>query len=150
MSNKINGEITLKRTTLFCYECGHRLQGDDEGRYFCHSCELEFNSEYDIVKEYLRTYGVTEALRLSNLTGVSMSKLNYYLRKGMVEIANCSKAFIKCKKCGVEIKYGNYCPNCAKVLAPLLTQDSTLEIDIGELAPVKKQGASRMRYLDKE
>lgn len=149
MSSK-NQNITLKRSTLFCYECGRRLQGDDDGKYYCHNCGLEFSSEYDIVKEYLRTYGVTEALRVSNLTGVSMSKLNYYLRKGMVEIANCSKAFIKCRKCGVDIKYGNYCPNCAKVLAPLLTQDSTIEIDIGELAPVKKKTVSKMHYLDKE
>lgn len=149
MNNNKKATIGIKKTTLRCFECETRLQGDDNGHYYCPNCEMEFTSEYDVVKEFLRIYGVTDAYTVSNVTGVAMSKLNYYLRKGMVEIANCSKTFIKCKKCGADIKYGDYCPNCAKVLAPLVAKEKR-EIDIGELAPVRKQTGNKMYYLDKD
>ena len=140
----------IKKTTLRCFECEKRLKPGEDGKYHCYDCNLEFGGEYELVREFLREYGVTDAYTVSNITGVAMSKLNYYLRKGMVEIANCSKTFIKCKKCGVDIKYGEYCPSCAKVLAPIVSQLANKEIDIGELAPVKQQSGNKMRYLDNE
>ena len=94
--NKIN----IKKSTLKCYECGNRLMADDDCRYFCENCGLEFENEYSLVRAYLKKNGSTEALKVSGATGVAMSKLNHYLRKGMVEVADNSKTFITCKKCG--------------------------------------------------
>ena len=143
--NKIN----IKKSTLKCYECGNRLMADDDCRYFCENCGLEFENEYSLVRAYLKKNGSTEALKVSGATGVAMSKLNHYLRKGMVEVADNSKTFITCKKCGAEIKYGEYCPGCAKMLNPLTQPDIKEEIDVGELAHMRKTSGNGMHYLDK-
>lgn len=141
--------IGIRKSTLKCYECGNRLEADEECRYFCPNCNLEFDNEYALVKAYLKKNGSTEALRVSLATGVAMSKLNHYLRKGMVEVADNSKTFITCEKCGAKIKYGNLCPSCAKVIAPMAQQDKSMDIDVGELAPMKKTSGTGMHYIDK-
>lgn len=146
MGEKITG---IKKYNLRCYSCGNTLDVDDDCKYHCSTCDKTFESEYAIVREYLRENGTAEASKISRITGVSMMKLNYYLRKGMVEIAEDSKVFIKCKKCGVDIKYGNYCPSCAKVLAPLAMKDENIQIDVGELAHMNRRSGSGMHYLEK-
>ena len=69
--------------------------------------------EINVDKESLSKQ--TEQLRnLETEINSVNTKIDSYLKKGMVEIPDGSKFYLNCEKCGCEIRYGRYCPECAK------------------------------------
>ena len=74
-------------------------------------------NDFGKIKAFLDKNGPTPAITIAKATGVDRDKINYYLRKGRVEIPEGSKFYLKCEKCGCSIRYGRYCPDCVKVAA---------------------------------
>lgn len=68
------------------------------------------------------------------------------LRQGRIEIPDGSDTYIKCQKCGTDIRYGRYCPDCMLKIAKSVNGVMWME-DVGE-KPTHK-GGEEMHYLDK-
>lgn len=136
-------KMILENRPVVCSKCGASLYYKGSGRYVCSSCK---NNEYDDfgkVKLYLDEHGVSTAGIISEATGVSMRKLNLMLREGRVEIPDGSKYYIKCEKCGCEIRYGHYCPDCVRRTANDLKQAFYVE-GMGE----KPRNTGSMRFCN--
>lgn len=97
-----------------CEKCQHPLHYVGSGRYRCSFCGEETLDDFGKIKQYLDQNGPTPSGIIAQQTGLSMDKIDAYLRKGMVEIQDGGKYYLSCEKCGCAIRYGRYCPECAK------------------------------------
>jgi len=97
-----------------CQICGKRLTYKGAGRYVCDNCQTEVLDDFGKIKEYLDSHGPTPAVTIAKATGVDRDTINYYLRKGRVEITEGSKYYLNCERCGCSIRYGRYCPDCVR------------------------------------
>ena len=82
------------------------------GQVICSDCIKEEEEEFEKVKGYLRENRGTGINIVSDETGVSIKKILKYLREGRLEITDEMVDFLKCEKCGISIKSGQYCRNC--------------------------------------
>ncbi|MBO7353261.1 MAG: hypothetical protein J6U61_03280 [Lachnospiraceae bacterium] len=80
------------------------------GSKYCPDCRKIDEENRDKVKEYLREHGTANMVEISENTGVSKHDINQYLRDGMLEIPEGSPIYIKCEKCGCDIRSGRWCP----------------------------------------
>lgn len=96
-----------------CELCHGRMQYTGSGKYRCTFCGMEALDDFGKIKEFLDQNGPTPEAVISQQTGISMNTIDSYLKKGMVEIPNGSSVYLKCEKCGCDIRYGRYCPECA-------------------------------------
>lgn len=125
-----------------CENCGGLLKDAGLGIYICSQCGHEMLSEFGKVKKYIEENGPSNAYKISQGIGVSVSKIDKYLRQGRIEIPEGSESYISCEMCGTDIRYGKYCPTCAtKLKKQLMT--AFMPSEIGEVP--KKSG--KMRYM---
>ncbi len=82
------------------------------GQVICSDCIKEEEEEFEKVKGYLRENRGAGINIVSDETGVSIKKILKYLREGRLEITDEMVDFLKCEKCGISIKSGQYCRNC--------------------------------------
>lgn len=127
-----------------CEICGGVLRDPGLGIYVCTQCGHEKMSEFGKIKKHIEENGASTALQISEGTGISVNRIERYLREGRIEIPEGSEIFIPCLKCNTEIRYGRYCPACASQLAKQF-QSAILPTEIGEV-PKKKHG--KMRYME--
>lgn len=125
-----------------CENCGGLLKDMGLGLYICSQCGSETLSEFGKVKKYIEENGPSNAYNISTGTGVSMSKIDKFLRQGRIEIPEGSDSYIACEMCGTDIRYGRFCPACATKLKKELTS-ALLPNEIGEVP--RKNG--KMRYM---
>ena len=97
-----------------CELCHNRMQYVGGGKYRCNYCGMETLDDFGKIKQFLDQNGPTPQAIIAQQTGISLDKIDSYLRKGMVEIQDGSKFYLSCEKCGCEIRYGRFCPECAK------------------------------------
>jgi len=96
-----------------CEFCHGRMQYVGSGKYRCTICGMEVLDDFGKIKQFLDQHGPTPEAIIAQQTGISIDKIDSYLKKGMVEIPEGSKFYLHCEKCGCEIRYGRYCPECA-------------------------------------
>ena len=139
---KSNSEI---RT---CVRCGKIFQYYGIGRCYCPSCKKQDDEAFKKVKAYIYENGTATVMEVSEKTGVPVRFIRLYLKDNRIEIPEDSPIFIQCERCGVNIRSGRLCPDCANAL----TNEMRLELDfnndqIGEIP--KKYTSRKMRFLDK-
>lgn len=100
-----------------CKECGDFLKFVGRGTYKCESCGFTAYDDFGKIRKYLDEFGPSPAVEISEGTGVSVQKINNYLRQGRMEITEGSSEYIRCESCGAPIKFGRYCPECAAILS---------------------------------
>lgn len=127
-----------------CKLCNGILRDLGFDTYTCSHCGQESLSDFGSIKKFLEENGASTALQISEGTGISVNRIERYLREGRIEIPEGSEIYIPCLKCNTDIRYGKYCPACAAQLTKQF-QSAILQTEIGEI-PRKKQG--KMRYLD--
>lgn len=127
-----------------CKACRGRLVYLYSGIYQCETCKVYEMDEFGKIKNFLDQNGPTPAIFIAEKTGVTLDVINDFLRKGRVEIPEGAPFYIKCEKCGTDIRYGRYCPECAAHLAGSIKQAFLAE-DVGERP--KQKG--KMHFLDK-
>ncbi|MBE5852217.1 MAG: hypothetical protein E7299_04590 [Lachnospiraceae bacterium] len=110
-------KLFMDKKPEVCPECKRKLTYKGAGRYMCDTCQREVLDDFGKIKAFLDENGPTPAITIAKATGVDRDTINYYLRKGRVEIPEGSKFYLKCEKCGCSIRYGRYCPDCVKVAA---------------------------------
>ena len=69
-----------------CKNCQGKMQYMGSGRYRCNSCGNERLDDFGIIKQYLEQNGPTPKYMIAQQTGISMAKIDSYLKKGMVEV----------------------------------------------------------------
>ena len=132
--------------TKICPDCGINMKYMFGEQFRCPQCGRTELSEFGKVKEFLEKAGPQPAIVISDETGVSLEYVNMLLRQGRIEIPDGSDTYIKCQKCGTDIRYGRYCPDCMLKIAKSVNGVMWME-DVGE-KPTRKDG-EEMHYLDK-
>lgn len=132
-----------------CEKCQHPLHYIGSGRYRCSFCGAETLDDFGKIKQFLDQNGPTPSGIIAQQTGLSMDKIDAYLRKGMVEIQDGGKYYLSCEKCGCAIRYGRYCPECAK--HDIKSGGRTSYQDVGERPKQQNaESAGKMRFINRK
>lgn len=121
----------IKSKPIECEACKGRMRYLGGGLYKCQECSYEELDDYGKVKKFLQKHGPTPALVVSEATGVKREIIEYFLKKGRVEIPEGSKYYLKCEKCGCALRYGRYCPGCIRETANNIRE--VFNEDVGEI-----------------
>lgn len=100
-----------------CEKCGSaKIVYKGIGEYMCSNCSFLMYDDYGLVRNYIESNpGATQA-EVSKATGISKSKIMQLLKDDKIEISPGSSVFLRCEKCGREIRSGRYCFDCLKVI----------------------------------
>jgi len=135
---------TMAISTEVCIKCRRLFNYPGFGTKYCPDCMKEDEKLRQKVKDFLYENGAANMYEISQATGVSEHMIRQYLRDGMLEIPENSPIFIKCEKCGCDIRYGRWCPECA---AQMSAELKGCYIGVGEKP---KSTGGKMRFLNKE
>lgn len=97
-----------------CYRCGGNLITLAYGVYKCVKCHTENYDYFHLVRNYLEKAGPSTKKEIEEATGVPKASIDYFYRQEMLEIPRSSSERVKCRRCGREIRTGNYCEKCKK------------------------------------
>lgn len=137
--------LFLESKPVFCKLCHGKMRFVGGGTYQCEDCGAEEMDDFGKVKVYLNEHGPTPIPVIQAETGVKERVLQAFLRKGRLEIPEGSKYYLDCQRCGCSIRYGRYCPECAKVLAGGISV--AFSEDMGE-RPKTSALEGKMRFID--
>ena len=124
------------RYKLKCFRCGGEFKSTEKAKYYCDECNKGYEDEFEIIKDYLKENGPTESVKLTKELGMPISLITRFLRQGMVEVSSNSVNYIKCLGCGIEIRYGSYCPDCARI-AEAISKENGVKVSVGEVVTRK-------------
>lgn len=151
-NSEYNAKMGIKKTDEFhlveigrCDNCKGLLKDYGFGIYKCTQCGHEMLTEFGRVKKYIEENGPSNAFNISQGTGVSMAKIDKFLRQGRIEIPEGSDSYISCEMCGNEIRYGRYCPQCA-LKQKKVSMTGFLPGEVGEVP----KRAGKMRYMGEQ
>lgn len=136
----------LKSEEKCCKKCGRIFMYYGLGHMYCPICAELDNKTFKKIKEYLYNEGPTTLGEVADVTGVSVNQINQYLREGRLEIPEYSDVFIRCDSCGVEMRSGRFCPECANRLSHNLKAAFIANDEVGELRK-KPSSGGKMRFL---
>lgn len=132
-----------------CELCHNRMDYVGSGKYRCSYCGMEVLDDFGKLKQFLDQHGPTPSAIISQKTGISMDKIDAYLKKGMVEIKDGEKYYLSCEKCGCAIRYGRFCPECAR--SEVVNKMKASYEDVGERPKnYNPNTAGKMRFLNRK
>ena len=110
---------------------------------------LGLYNDFGKLKQFLDQYGPTPRGIISQKTGLTMEQIDAFLKKGMVEIQDGEKYYLLCEKCGCDIRYGRFCPECSKY--EVIGNMKASYQDIGEKPKFKNLDMDgKMHYLNRK
>lgn len=151
-SVKKNGEspqpmrMTYEQTKD-CPSCGNNMKYMYGEMFQCPVCGRKELSDFGKVKEFLDANGPQPAVVISDATGVKLHVIDGYLKQGRVEIPDGSEIYIKCQKCGTEIRYGRFCPECMLKMSSGISK-ALWNPDVGEKPKIKREATGKMHIMD--
>lgn len=95
-----------------CKECGGVMVYEGVGEYRCEDCSYLDYDDYGKVRLFIEKHRGATAVEIESYTGVSQRIIRKLLRDGRIEIAENSKTFLRCERCGKNIRSGQYCHEC--------------------------------------
>lgn len=155
MSKEPEKEKTLKdaepryfidKDIFICKGCGGIMRYEYAGLYKCEDCGKRQLDTFGKVKLYIEENGPTPALIIAESIGVNVAEVNNFLREGRLEIPEGADHYIPCEKCGCDIRYGRFCPDCVKSLSGDLRKAFFMS---GAGEKPKKSGGEKMHFLNK-
>ena len=99
-----------------CERCKRMFKYPGFGPVYCSDCLGLDVKKRERVKEYLRENGQANIYQISLATSVPERDIMYYLKEGMLEIPEGSPIYIKCERCGCDLRSGRWCLSCARKL----------------------------------
>lgn len=137
-----NKEMLRERLehSMLCPKCNIAMDYVYGERFLCSDCGYSALSDFGKVKEFIEEYGPQPAVDISEGTGVSLDYINELLRQGRIEIPEGSDVYIHCQKCGADIRYGRYCPECMMKLTHSIEGVITSMVEVGEKPKTRGSG----------
>lgn len=91
-------------------------------RNLCPDCIEKEEEEFEVVREYIKNCNCEPTVeKISEAVGVEEKKILKWAREGRIEFNwQGSLKGVTCKRCGVDITIGEYCPNCVKFMVSQL------------------------------
>ncbi len=127
-----------------CIKCRRLFTYPGFGMKYCPDCMKADEHDRQLVKDYLREHGTASMYQISDATGVSDKAIRQYLRDGMLEIPEGSPIYIKCEKCGCDIRSGRWCPACAAKMS------ADLRGCFAGVGDVPKTTSGKMHFLNRK
>lgn len=129
-----------------CPKCKAECREEDSQTYRCTKCGHQELTDFGKVRTFLDEHGKSTAMEIARVTGVPIGKIHSFLRNGRLEIPEDSDMYIGCKRCGTDIRYGKYCPECADILKKELLD----AFDLGTVGAVPKHVNGKMQFLNRD
>ena len=141
----------LMHKPVVCEICGSKIYYVAGGEYQCKNCEHTMLDDFGKVKQYLDMFGPSSAVEIQEYTGVKREVIDLFLKKGRLEIPQGSNYYIKCEKCKCSIRYGRFCPECAKEAESTAKGIRVLMEEVGEKPKriFKSENAAKVHFMDK-
>ncbi len=144
---KLNGNGKIGDAKV-CVRCKRMFTYLGYGHFYCPMCKKADEEDFRKVKDYIFEHGTAPAMEVSENTGISLERINQYLKEGRLEIPENSPIFIKCEMCSVDIRSGRLCPECASKLSHAMREK--MDFDDEQIGPVPKKLIGKMRFLTNE
>lgn len=144
LSLKFNEDGKVGETKI-CARCKRMFTYLGYGHFYCPTCRKVDEEDFSKVKNYIYDNGTASAQEVSEATGISLERINQYLREGRLEIPEGSPIFIKCEMCSIDIRSGRLCPACASKLTHAMRV--TMNFDDEQIGPIPKKMEGKMRFL---
>lgn len=96
-----------------CPECGGEMIFKGVGEYQCEQCKAVVYDDYGKVRLYVEQHPGATISDAEAGTGVPHKIIRQLLREERLEVAANSRSFLSCRGCGVQIRSGDFCPQCA-------------------------------------
>lgn len=95
-----------------CKECGGLMIFKGVGEYRCEDCDYLDYDDYGKVRCYIEKHSGANLAQIAEKTGVSQKSIMQMLKEARLEVAQDSRAFMKCSICGANIRSGTICIRC--------------------------------------
>lgn len=96
----------------YCKKCNGVMIFRGVGEYQCEDCGYVDYDDYGKVRLYIEAHKGATAVEIEAATGVSQRAIRRMLRESRIEVAEGSKMFLHCERCGKEIRSGRFCEEC--------------------------------------
>ena len=106
------GSVEKYNIPKVCKECGGVMIFKGVGEYHCENCDAVDYDDYGKVRGYIEEHRGATAAQIESAVGVSQRTIRRLLKDGRLEVAEGSKAYLRCELCGKQIRTGQYCPEC--------------------------------------
>ncbi len=147
IASKLIGSGKIGETKV-CVRCKRMFTYLGYGHFYCPMCRKTDEEDFKKVKDYIFENGTAPAMEVSEKTGISLERINQYLKEGRLEIPENSPIFIKCEMCYVDIRSGRLCPDCASKLTHAMREK--MNFDDEQIGPVPRKLTGKMRFLTNE
>ena len=115
------------------------------GPRLCQDCRKNEEELFKKVKDFLNEHGAANYYEISVATGIPEETVKQWLKDGRLEVPENSAVYIKCERCGCDIRSGRYCPACAAELTKEFKGVYT-----GAIGEVPKNRQGKMRFLGRD
>lgn len=136
-----------KQNLRTCKLCGGLYYYKGFGYGYCERCSKLDDEMFHRVKDYIWENGTASVAEVSEDLQVSEKQIYNYLKDGRLEIPDGSPIYLKCERCGTDIRYGRYCPECATHIHKKLSSVTEADLcEIGEKPGTGKSGKMHFQY----
>lgn len=129
-----------------CVKCG-RLFQYVSGPPICSKCKEKEEEDFKLIKDYIYENPNSNMMEISNATQVSSRLIERFIKEGRLILSEDSPLFIKCEKCGKEIKTGRLCSDCSRSLSNEMRMNS--QANTVEKEPEPNKEKNKMHFLNK-
>ena len=132
-----------------CKECGGVMIYKGVGEYRCEVCDFLDYDDYGKVRLYIEQHRGATAAEIEDNIGVSQRITRKLLRDGRIEVAENSKVFLLCERCGKNIRSGYYCPECEMTVHRTMEakQREMLHRDVHGFGLAQREGEGQKRFV---
>ena len=111
--------LSANPSLVVCSECSGVMRYRGAGIYVCEDCKHEEMDDYGKVRAFLEKRGPSNVFEISAGTGLSRGAVTRLLKDGRLEVSKSSSVSLVCSRCGLAIRYGEYCSRCQEELKGL-------------------------------
>ena len=134
---------------VVCSKCSGIMRYKGGGAYACEDCGAEVLDDYGKVREFLDKRGPSNVMEIAAGTGLERSVVSKLLKDGRLEVSQHSSTQLFCRRCGMGIRYGEYCSRCQNEVEELHQRN----IKKGVYNAIQEQtseGSTKMRFLNND
>ncbi|MBO6108400.1 MAG: hypothetical protein J6P16_03235 [Eubacterium sp.] len=142
-------EETLHRdkNIIVCSECSGIMRYRSRGVYVCESCGHEALDDFGKVNAFLEKRGPSNVFEIAEGTGLERKRVSALLKEGRLQVAESSSVALVCARCGMPIRFGEYCSSCAEKMRNLDERNSKKGV-YNALNDIKQGADGKMRFID--